>query len=84
MRSSGSRRGGIEWCTRRCGSAAPTGPGRVATAIGAQLSESLRLRQGDQRRSLYRTPLGRRGDVLAFGDMVIGDAHRCFGAASAG
>jgi hypothetical protein len=57
------------------------GPG-VANTIGAQLGESLRLRDGDQGRSLYRTPLGRRRDVLAFGYMVIRDAQRCYGIAS--
>jgi Domain of unknown function (DUF4111) len=56
----------------------------VASAIGAQLSENLRLRDRDQGRSLYGTPFGRRRDVLAFGDMVIGDAHRCYGVASRG
>jgi hypothetical protein len=51
------------------------GPG-AATAVTAQVRESLRLRHTDQGRSLYRTPLARRRDVLAFGDMVVTGARR--------
>jgi hypothetical protein len=54
------------------------GPG-VASAVTAQVRESLRLRAGDGGRSLYATPLARRREVLAFGDMVISDAHRRYG-----
>jgi Domain of unknown function (DUF4111)/Nucleotidyltransferase domain len=47
----------------------------VAGAVGAQLQERLRLRAADDGGSLYPTPLARRREVLAFGDMVISDAH---------
>ncbi|WP_433662851.1 aminoglycoside adenylyltransferase domain-containing protein [Nocardia sp. CA-128927] len=42
------------------------------------INEALRLRRNDSRRSLYRNPLTRRRDILAFGHMVIADAHRIF------
>lgn len=42
------------------------------------VNESLRIRRGDAGRSLYRSPLARRRDVLAFGEMVIADAHRLY------
>jgi hypothetical protein len=42
------------------------------------VNESLRIRRAEPRRSLYRSPLTRRRDVLAFGDMVIADAHRLY------
>jgi hypothetical protein len=40
---------------------------------------ALPLRRAAQAQSLYGTPWGRRRDVLAFGDMVITDAHRRYG-----
>ena len=58
------------------------GPG-VASAVTARVGETLRLRGGGGR-SLYWTPLARRRDVLAFGDMVIIDAHRRYGDRVAG
>jgi hypothetical protein len=48
----------------------------VSGAVGAVLRENL-VRQGENR-SLYPTPLSRRRDVLAFGRMVIADAHRLY------
>jgi hypothetical protein len=43
----------------------------------AEVGDYLRFpREGG---SLYRTPVARRRDVLAFGDMVITDAHRRYG-----
>jgi hypothetical protein len=48
----------------------------VAAAIGAVLRENL-ARQGENR-SLYPTPLSRRRDALAFGRMVVADAHRLY------
>jgi hypothetical protein len=39
------------------------------------VTESLRIRRGEPGRSLYRNPLRRRRDVLAFATMVIADAH---------
>ncbi len=44
-------------------------------AIAAGAAEYLHPRPAE-RRPLYRTPLRRRRDALAFGDMVIADAHR--------
>lgn len=41
------------------------------------IEEALRIRRA-QSRSLYRTPLSRRGDVRAFTEMVIIDAHRLY------
>ncbi|MEV0248500.1 aminoglycoside adenylyltransferase domain-containing protein [Nocardia sp. NPDC050712] len=40
------------------------------------IDEALRIRLGTDRRSLYRTRLARRRDILAYGRMVIEDAHR--------
>jgi len=40
------------------------------------VDEALRIRRSDPRMSHYRSALRRRLDVLAFGDMVISDAHR--------
>ncbi len=42
------------------------------------VNEALRVRRREATRSLYRTPLSRRQDLLAFGDMVITDAHRIY------
>jgi len=42
------------------------------------VNESLRIRRAQPGRSLYRSPLTRRRDVLAFGEMVITDAHRLY------
>jgi hypothetical protein len=55
----------------------------IMSAVTAEVGESLRLRGGEGR-SLYSTPLARRRDVLAFGDMVISDAHRRYGDRDAG
>jgi hypothetical protein len=40
------------------------------------VEECLRIRRGGEGRSLYRTPLGRRRDALAFVAMAIDDARR--------
>lgn len=40
------------------------------------VDESLRIRRAEPGRSLYRNPLARRQDALAFATMVIADAHR--------
>ena len=48
----------------------------VASAL-AEVSGYLRYPQ--EGGSLYRTPIARRRDVLAFGNMVITDAHRRYG-----
>ena len=40
------------------------------------VEECLRIRGGGEGRSLYRTPLGRRRDALAYMAMVIEDAQR--------
>jgi hypothetical protein len=50
----------------------------VASAVAAQVHELVRARRAGGRRSLYRTPLARRRDVLAFVDMVIAEAHRLY------
>ncbi|MFF2554786.1 aminoglycoside adenylyltransferase domain-containing protein [Nocardia sp. NPDC058058] len=42
------------------------------------INEALRLRRNDSRTPLYRTPLARRRDTLAFGHMAIADAHAIF------
>lgn len=42
------------------------------------INEALRLRRNDSRTSLYRNPLARRRDILAFGHMAIADAHSIF------
>jgi hypothetical protein len=48
-----------------------------AVSAFSELASDLRiLPAGDL--SLYRTPLGRRREALAFGEMVIGDAHKRF------
>lgn len=44
------------------------------------IEEALRIRRGAQGRSLYRSPLARRRDVLAFSKMVIDDAHGLYAA----
>lgn len=46
----------------------------IAGAVPAAVKEFL-LSYGAERRSLYRSPWTRRGDVLAFADMVIVDAQ---------
>ena len=40
------------------------------------IRECLHIRRGDADPSLYRTPLARRREVLAYIAMVIDDAHR--------
>jgi hypothetical protein len=40
------------------------------------VNECLRIRRGGEGRSLYRDPLSRRREGLAYMDMVIEDAHR--------
>ncbi|MFF5038062.1 nucleotidyltransferase domain-containing protein [Nocardia salmonicida] len=42
------------------------------------INEALRLRRGDSRQSLYRNPLARRRDILAFGHMAITNAHNIY------
>lgn len=42
------------------------------------IDEALRIRRGTAGRSLYRSPLSRRRDMLAFGNIVIADAHRLY------
>ncbi|MBH0774694.1 aminoglycoside adenylyltransferase domain-containing protein [Nocardia bovistercoris] len=42
------------------------------------INEALRLRRGDSRQTLYRNPLARRRDILAFGHMAIADAHNIY------
>jgi hypothetical protein len=46
--------------------------------LAAGVTEWLRPRQPELS-PLYRTPLDRRRDALAFGDMVIADAQRLAG-----
>jgi hypothetical protein len=48
---------------------------RLPGMLAAQLTDYTR-RGGAHVRPLYRTPLARRRDVLAFGAMAIADAHR--------
>jgi hypothetical protein len=48
------------------------------------LDETIRLRTGDRRRSRYPTPLARRRDLLAYGRMVVDDAHRRYAARQTG
>ena len=60
-----------------------TGAGKYAQATFGEpwqqvIAEALRIREGTSRRSLYRSPMARRRDVLAFGDMCIADAHRFY------
>jgi hypothetical protein len=50
----------------------------VAGALAAQLTDHARLRGRGGGRPLYRTPLARRRDVLAFAGMAIADAHRVY------
>jgi hypothetical protein len=50
----------------------------VVSAI-SELVHDVRIRRAHDGGSLYRTPLARRGDVLAFANMVIDDAKRRFG-----
>ncbi len=50
----------------------------AASAL-TELAADLRIRSTDEGRSLYRTPLGRRREAIAFGEMVIADAHRRYG-----
>lgn len=45
----------------------------------SELIHDVRIRRAHGGGSLYRTPLARRGDVLAFANMVIDDAKRRFG-----
>jgi hypothetical protein len=51
----------------------------IGAALAATILERLPLPRTAANRSLYRTPWGRRRDVLRFGDMVISDAHRRHG-----
>jgi predicted nucleotidyltransferase len=44
-----------------------------------EVLDDLRIRQAPDGGSLYRTPMARRRDVLAFADMVIADANDQFG-----
>jgi hypothetical protein len=48
------------------------------TSALSEIIDDLRIQQADSG-SLYRTPIARRRDVLAFADMVIADAKRQFG-----
>jgi hypothetical protein len=55
---------------------------RARPDVASVLSEfavDLRLRNAPDGGSLYRTPVARRRDVLAFADVVIADAKRRFG-----
>jgi hypothetical protein len=59
------------------------GAGRYARATFAPgwqrvIDEALRLRRSTRAPSLYRLPLVRRRDLLAFTRMVIADAHRLY------
>ena len=45
----------------------------------SEIIDDLRIRRAHSGGSLYRTPVARRRDVLAFADMVITDAKRQFG-----
>jgi hypothetical protein len=45
----------------------------------SEIIDDLRLRRSPNGGSLYRTPVSRRRDVLAFADMVIADAKRQWG-----
>jgi hypothetical protein len=49
----------------------------VASAF-AEIVDDLRIRQAPDGGSLYRTPVARRNDVLAFAEMVIADAKSRF------
>ncbi len=49
------------------------------TSAFAEMIDDLRIRQAPVGGSLYRTPVARRNDVLAFADMVVADATRRFG-----
>ncbi len=49
------------------------------TSAFSEIIADLRMRRAAVGGSLYRTPLVRRRDVLAFADMVITDAKRRFG-----
>jgi hypothetical protein len=49
------------------------------TSAFAEIMDDLRIRRAPAGGSLYRTPVARRNDVLAFADMVIADAKRQFG-----
>ncbi|WP_170112134.1 nucleotidyltransferase domain-containing protein [Nocardia fluminea] len=42
------------------------------------INEALRIRRGDSRQPLYRNPLTRRRDILAFGNMAIANAHNIY------
>jgi hypothetical protein len=48
----------------------------------SEIACDLRIRQVPEGGSLYRTPVGRRRDVLAFGEMVIDEARSRFGSRS--
>jgi hypothetical protein len=53
---------------------------RPSTASAfSEIIDDLRLRRAPNGGSLYRTPVSRRRDVLAFADMVIADAKRQWG-----
>jgi hypothetical protein len=58
---------------RRADRARPT---LSSSVVGC--GEFLCIGQAGQHRSVYRTPLARRRDVLAFGDIVVDDAHRLY------
>ena len=45
----------------------------------AEATADLRIRAAEDGGSLYRTPIARRREVLAFGDMVVTDALRRYG-----
>jgi hypothetical protein len=53
----------------------------IASAL-TELGTDLRVFRPTDGASLYRTPLARRRDVLAFAHMVIADAHHRFGSRS--
>lgn len=55
---------------------------RLSSAVTGW-GEFVRIGRREPQRPLYRTPLARRRDVLAFGDMVITDAHRLYAEHSA-
>jgi hypothetical protein len=42
------------------------------------IAESMRIRRGDKRRSLYWSPFARRRDVLGFLEMAIAESHRLY------
>jgi hypothetical protein len=48
----------------------------------SEIVDDLRIRQAPDGGSLYRTPIARRSDVLAFAEMVIADAKGQFGPSS--